>query len=179
MALRYNLPALDQVPADEDDDFMLQAGQALQVRPQLNPDQLHVADTVISAVTNVQNGLEQDARISYLDGPVGTGKTFTYNYLIAELKGRRIQVATTAWTGIAATLLMLILHSLFRLPVPILEMSCCNVTPVSKHADMLRQKSLFLFDEASMIQLMLFMILTGCCGTYVITIFHLGGKLFF
>ena len=149
----YNLPALDQLPADEDDDFMLQAGQALQVRPQLNPDQLHVADTVISAVTNVQNGLEQDTRIFYLDGPAGTGKTFTYNYLIAELRGRRIQVATAAWTGIAATLLMQgsTLHSLFRLPVPILETSSCNVTPVSKHADMLRQKSLFLFDEASMI----------------------------
>ena len=42
----YNLPALDQLPADEDDDFMLQAGQALQV-------------------TNVQNGLQQDARIFY------------------------------------------------------------------------------------------------------------------
>ena len=144
----YNLPALDQLPADEDDYFMLQAGQALQVRPHLNTDQLHVADAVISAVTNVQNGLQQDARIFYLDGPVGTGKTFTYNYLIAALRGRRIQVA-----GIAATLLMQgsTLHSLFHLPVPILEMSSCNVTPVSNHAYMLRQKSLFLFDEASMI----------------------------
>ena len=85
----------------------------------------------------------------YFIGPAGTVKTFTYNYLIAELRGRRIQVATAAWTGIAATLLMQgsTVHSLFRLPVPILETSSCNVTPVSKHADMLRQNNLFLFDE--------------------------------
>ena len=177
----YNLPALDLLPADEDDDFMLQAGQALQGRPQLNPDQLHVADTVISAVTNVQNGLEQDTRIFYLDGPAGTGKTFTYNYLIAELRGRRIQVATAAWTGIAATLLMQgsTLHSLFRLPVPILETSSCNVTPVSKHADMLRQKSLFLFDEASMIPTHAFhaidRLLRDICNNNT----PFGGKLFF
>ena len=30
-------------------------------------------------------------------------------------------------------------------------MSSCNVTPVSKHADLLRQRKLFLFDEASLI----------------------------
>ena len=73
-----------------------------------------------------KNGLQQDTKIFYL-GPAGTGKTFTYNYLIAELRGRRIQVATAAWTGIAATLLKQgsksPLHSLSRLSVPILETS--------------------------------------------------------
>ena len=126
--------------------YCLYGLQTLQVRPQLNPDQLGVAYAVISTATNVENGLQQDTRIFYLDGPAGTGKTFTYNYLIAEHRGRRIQVATAAWTGIAATIIeqSSTHHSLFRLPVPILETSSCNVTPVSKHTDMLRQKNVSL-----------------------------------
>ena len=67
---------MDQLPENDVDDFMLQAGQALQIIPQLNPDQLHVSDAVISALTNVESGLQQDKRILYLDGPADTGKTY-------------------------------------------------------------------------------------------------------
>ncbi|XP_047145390.2 ATP-dependent DNA helicase pif1-like [Hydra vulgaris] len=88
-----------------------------------------------------------------MDGPAGCGKTFTYNYLIAETRSRHIRTATAAWTGIAATLLKngCTLHGLFKLPVPILETSTCNVTPNSIHGRFLRQVSLYLLDEASMI----------------------------
>ena len=49
--------------------------------------------------------LTSKSKVFYLDGPGGSGKTFTYNYLVAELSGYGHTVATAAWTGIAATLL--------------------------------------------------------------------------
>ena len=88
-----------------------------------------------------------------MDGPAGCGKTFTYNYLIAETLSRGFKSATAAWTGIAATLLTngSTLHGLFKLPVPILDNSTCNITPNSMHGHFLRQVSLFLLDETSLI----------------------------
>ena len=64
-----------------------------------------------------------------------------------------MSVATCAWTGIAATLLHngKTLHSLFKLPVPVLDGSTCNVEPNSPLADFLRQQHIIIFDEASMI----------------------------
>ena len=55
----------------------------------------------------------------------------------------------------AATLLLggRTVHSLFELPVPLLEKSTCNVALTSKVADMLRVQSLFIIDEASMLSL--------------------------
>ena len=62
-------------------------------------------------------------------------------------------MGVAAWTGIAATLLYggCILHSLFKLPVPILDTTTCNVKPTSKHAAILRSMIMFIVDEASMI----------------------------
>ena len=42
-------------------------------------------------------------------------------------------------------------HSLFKLPVPLLDTSMYNVKPTSKLADFLRKQSLFIIDEASMV----------------------------
>ncbi|XP_057305275.1 ATP-dependent DNA helicase PIF1-like [Hydractinia symbiolongicarpus] len=116
-------------------------------------EQTALANAVIEAVVNVANNAAQNNRLFYLEGAGGSGKTFTYSYLISELTGRGFQVGTAAFTGIAATLLKkgTTIHRLFRLPVPIVENSTCNITPVSAYAAELRQKSLFLLDEASMI----------------------------
>ncbi|XP_047142869.1 uncharacterized protein LOC124817112 [Hydra vulgaris] len=64
-----------------------------------------------------------------------------------------VKSATAAWAGIAATLLTngSTLHGLFKLPVPILNNSSCNVTPNSIQGQFLRQVSLFMLDETSMI----------------------------
>ena len=42
-------------------------------------------------------------------------------------------------------------HSLFKLPVPITDTSTCNVQPTSKQAAKLREITLFIIDEASML----------------------------
>ena len=66
------------------------------MRPTLNREQVNAADTVMAAVTNVHNNDPQNSRVFFLDGPGGTGKTYTYNYLIKYLVSRKMKVATCA-----------------------------------------------------------------------------------
>nr|XP_047123764.1 uncharacterized protein LOC105849148 [Hydra vulgaris] len=153
----YNLPTLDQfldsIPENDDEDVQVFIDEANRVRPLLNDNQRNVADAILAALNEEPNNENKHSRLFFMDGPAGCGKTFTYNYLITETRIRHIRTATAAWTRIAATLLKngCTLHGLFKLPVPILENSTCNVTPNSIHGEFLRQVSLFLLDEASMI----------------------------
>ena len=68
------------------------------------------------------------------------------NYLCQN----RYRVSCSAWTGIAATLLTEGIDSLFKLPVPVVDTSSCNVSPTSEHANFLRNQNMFIIDEASM-----------------------------
>ncbi|XP_057310701.1 uncharacterized protein LOC130648664 [Hydractinia symbiolongicarpus] len=101
----------------------MEAEEVSQLRAQLTDKQTGLANAVIAAVVNVANNVAQNNRLFYLEGAGGSGKTFTYNYLISELTCRGFQVATVAFTGIAATLLKMgtTIHRLLRLPVPIVE----------------------------------------------------------
>ncbi|XP_004208890.2 uncharacterized protein LOC101239824 [Hydra vulgaris] len=123
------------------------------MRPLFNVNQLNVCYTIFAALNEQPNVENQHSRLFFMDGPDGSGKTFTYNYLIAETSSRGIKSATAAWTSIAATLITngSTLHGLFKLPVPILDNNTCNVTPNSIHGHFLSQVILFLLDETSMI----------------------------
>ena len=151
----YNLPAIFDLPVDIDDDVNNEyAHQADFMRPFLNPVQNDIANEIIVAVQNIRNNVQQDTRLFYVDGPGGSGKTFLYNYLISELGAQGYNVKSCAYTGIAATLLFFggsTTHSLFGLPVPILETSVCRISPTSEKAEMLRNVDIFIVDEVSMI----------------------------
>ncbi|XP_065642205.1 uncharacterized protein LOC124814644 [Hydra vulgaris] len=153
----YNLPALDQfldnVPENDDADVQVFIDEANRVRLLLNDNQRNVADAILAALSVEPTNENKHSRLFCMDGPAGCGKTFTYNYLIVKTQSRHIRTATAAWTGIAATLLKngCTMHNLFKLPVPILETSTCNITLNSIHGRFLRQISLYLLDEASMI----------------------------
>ena len=99
------------------------------------------------------HGISGQTNLHYVDGPAGTGKTMVYNTLISLLKSRSIPVAACAWTGIASTLLRcgVTVHSLFKLPVPILETSSCKISPSSPYGQFIKSLKLILIDEASMI----------------------------
>ena len=94
-------------------------------------------------------------RIFFIDASGGCGKTYLFNTLISSCLAEEKGVAACAWTGIASTLLRFgrTAHSLFKLPVPILNTSTCNVATNSRHASYLRSLSLIVIDEASMIPL--------------------------
>ena len=115
-----------------------------------------MADTILFAVERSLSLVDDVSQyVFYLDGPGGSWKTFTYNYLVHELRGCNMMVIASAWVGIAATLLIggYTVHSLFKLPVLLLDTSICNVKPTSKLADFLRKQSLFIIDVASMVSL--------------------------
>ncbi|XP_062514143.1 ATP-dependent DNA helicase pif1-like [Corticium candelabrum] len=117
---------------------------------------MKVYDRIVSAVDELQQGRPACCQAYFLDDPGGSGKTcMLCNTLIARLRAHGIQVGATAWTGIAANLLPggRTVHSLFKLPVPILDTSTCNVKQTSSYAAMLRSMSLIIIDKASMMPL--------------------------
>lgn len=91
--------------------------KTLNIRPLLNAEKLCVADSILNVVTQNYNV----ANILFLDGPGVTCKTFTYNYI-----GKLLQ-------EICAALLQngKIVHSLFKLPVPVLDGCTYNIKPNS------------------------------------------------
>nr|XP_047124138.1 uncharacterized protein LOC124806895 [Hydra vulgaris] len=154
----YNLPVIElDFNLDNLENFNQNVQQSIdeanRMRPLLNVNQLNLCNAILAALNEQPSVENQHSRLFFMDGPAGSGKTITYNYLIAETSSRGIKSATAAWTGIAATLLTngSTLHGLFKLPVPILDNSTCNVTPNSIHGHFLSQVSLFLLDETSMI----------------------------
>ncbi|XP_076032444.1 uncharacterized protein LOC143020167 [Oratosquilla oratoria] len=115
-----------------------------EVNPEvLNIEQRYVFNSVINAVSEIDRGLETNHRLFYLDAPGGSGKTFLYNMIHDYLVAQNVAVSTSAWTGIAATLLKngKTLHSVFKLPVPLTETITCNIPPNSDQANILRQSS--------------------------------------
>ncbi|XP_076039480.1 uncharacterized protein LOC143024554 [Oratosquilla oratoria] len=77
-----------------------------EVNPEvLNIEQRYVFNSVINAVSEIDRGLETNHRLFYLDAPGGSGKTFLFNMIHDYLVAQNVAVSTSAWTGIAATLL--------------------------------------------------------------------------
>ena len=119
-----------------------------QMLHQLNNDQRHIHDTIINAITS-----DCHQNCYFVDGPAGTGKTFLYNTVVHNLQALGIQVKCMAYSGIASTLLIngATAHSTFQIPIPLLPNSTCNIKRQSARAQMLRDTTIFIWDEASMI----------------------------
>ncbi|XP_057299513.1 uncharacterized protein LOC130630155 [Hydractinia symbiolongicarpus] len=122
-------PVQDEIPLAENIDVAMEAERVSQLRVQLTEEQTGLANAVSEAVVNVAYNTAQNNRLFYLEGAGGSG----------------FHVGTAVFTGIAATVLKngTTIHKLFRLQVPILENSTCNISPVSAYAAELRQKISF------------------------------------
>ncbi|KZS03775.1 Uncharacterized protein APZ42_033417 [Daphnia magna] len=88
----------------------------------------------------------------FLDGPGGTRKTLVYNTLINVLQGQGKQVIAVASTGIALTLLLdgATYHSQFKIYPPITETTRSKIEEGTYNAQMIRNASLIILDEATM-----------------------------
>ena len=148
-------PEHDEMAQQSPDSFNPEeeAQQAAANRRILNAGQARIVDEITTRLNNRQSGIPNQGGAFYIDGPGGSGKTMVYNTLISFCRGHYMNVASAAWTGIAATLLAggRTIHSLFKLPVPLLDTSVCNIVPTSRHAAFLRSLDLILLDEASMV----------------------------
>ena len=88
----------------------------------------------------------------YVDAPGGTGKTYTFNTLLAAVRSDGEVALAVAFSGIAATLLEggRTFHSRFKAPLQLTATSTCNVPVQSPLADLIRRAQLIVWDEAPM-----------------------------
>lgn len=120
---------------------------------ELNSEQRQLYIVFMQSVESALSEETPQARCFYVDAPGGSGKTYLFNKLATQLRSNGHQVGCAAWTGIAQTLLHegRTVHTLFKLPVPVLDTSSCRVSPTSKQGQLLRNCVAFIIDEASMI----------------------------
>ena len=89
--------------------------------PLLNPDQQAVVSQVKAAIDSFQPGHVDftQPKLFFVDGPGGTGKTFTYNHLLAWTRAQGKVALAVASSGLAAQLLEggTTAHYRFKVPV--------------------------------------------------------------
>ena len=92
-------------------------------------------------------------RLFFLDGPGGSGKTYTYSILLHYADGHNHSPLAFATTGIASTLLHAgrTMHSGFKLPLDMTETSASHMPMKSIEAKALRDSKLIIIDAASAI----------------------------
>lgn len=88
-------------------------------------------------IFKVSEGNDASAKCFYIYSPGGLGKTFVYTTLYYLLKDKGKNVATMAFTGIAATLLShgKTVHETLGLPVPLFADSFSNIRIQSKEGE--------------------------------------------
>ncbi|XP_026436770.1 uncharacterized protein LOC113334784 isoform X2 [Papaver somniferum] len=113
---------------------------------QLNNDQRHAFDRVVTSVSRRENS------IFFIDCPGGSGKTFLYRAILAYLRTEGHIAIATATSGIAATMMPggRTAHSRFKIPVPADSTSSCDIHVDTDLADLIRKASLIIWDEATM-----------------------------
>ncbi|XP_016168222.1 ATP-dependent DNA helicase PIF2-like [Arachis ipaensis] len=102
----------------------------------------------------------------FVYGYGGTGKTFLWNLMSAEIRSRGDIVLNIASSGIASLLLPngRMAHSRFKIPLNITEDSLCNIKPGSRQAMMLLKAKLIIWDEAPMVSRYCYEALDKCLG---------------
>jgi hypothetical protein len=140
----------------KEDDFSPEKAKAFFEAnyPKLNEDQRFVLKIVQDLIENDN----RDGKLLFLDAPGGTGKTFTLNVLVSWIRMENREVATSASSGIAATLLYLgrTAHNRFKLPFHPHKDSVCNIKKQSDLAKYLTDIVLAIIDEGPMLNKLCF-----------------------
>ncbi|KAF5473492.1 hypothetical protein F2P56_010100 [Juglans regia] len=112
----------------------------------LNFEQKHAYNLILETL------LLNKSAAFFIDGPAGTGKTFLYKALLAEIRSKHIIALATASSGVAASILPggRTEHSRFKIPLNIEKNSTCNVSKQGNLAKLLRLAKLIIWDEAPM-----------------------------
>ncbi|KAM0844699.1 hypothetical protein ACQ4PT_056882 [Festuca glaucescens] len=118
----------------------------------LNTGQRSAYEKIIHSV------LHQQPALFFISGFGGTGKTFLWNAIVSYLRGEKRIVLTVASSGVAALLLPggRTAHSRFKIPFNIDQNSVCEIKRGTHLADLLRNTSLIIWDEALMTNRMCF-----------------------
>ena len=92
------------------------------------------------------------AGVFFLHGYGGTGKTFMWRTLSSALRLQQNFFLTVASSDIASLLLPggRTTHSKFKIPVPTLDNSTCNIDKNNEHSQLFEATDVIIWDEASM-----------------------------
>ncbi|KAG6705369.1 hypothetical protein I3842_07G176100 [Carya illinoinensis] len=112
----------------------------------LNSEQKNAYDLILHTLVS------NEAGAFFVDGPAGTGKTFLYRALLAEIRSKNMIALATASSGVAASILPggQTAHSRFKIPLNADKSSTCNVSKQENLAKLLRLAKLIIWDEALM-----------------------------
>ncbi|KAI3764815.1 hypothetical protein L2E82_14832 [Cichorium intybus] len=118
----------------------------LHARDSLNPDQKFAYNEIMRHVDENISG------VFFIDGPGGTGKTFLYKALLANIRARGFIALATATSGVAANNMPggRTAHSRFKIPINLDNNSMCSIKKQSGTAQLLREAKVIIWDEASM-----------------------------
>ncbi|CAH1421261.1 unnamed protein product [Lactuca virosa] len=118
----------------------------LQARDSLNPEKKFAYDEIMRHVHNDIPG------VFFIDGPGGTGKTFLYKALLANIRSCGHIALATASSGVAANNMPggRTAHSRFKIPINLENNSVCKISRQSGTAQLLRTAKVIIWDEASM-----------------------------
>jgi PIF1-like helicase len=112
----------------------------------MNAEQRTAYTAIVDSVMNTQG------KLFFLTGPGGTGKTFVYGAVANSIRGGDRIVLCVASSGIAALLLEggTTAHSCFNIPLDIQEGRTCSISKTHAKAELIRQASAIIWDEAPM-----------------------------
>ncbi|XP_006282156.2 ATP-dependent DNA helicase PIF1 [Capsella rubella] len=112
----------------------------------MTDEQRAIYDEIITAV------LKDCGGVFFVYGFGGTGKTFLWKTLSAAVRYRGLIAINVASSGIASLLLDggRTAHSRFGIPINPDDFTMCNISPESDLANMLKETSLIIWDEAPM-----------------------------
>nr|XP_027126011.1 uncharacterized protein LOC113742372 [Coffea arabica] len=112
----------------------------------LNQNQRHAFEAISKRVYENKSGA------FFVDGPGGTGKSFLYRALLADIRSKGYIALATATSGIAASILPggRTAHSRFKIPIDTSEGRACKISKQSSLASMIKECKLIIWDEAPM-----------------------------
>ncbi|KAI7727414.1 hypothetical protein M8C21_025563, partial [Ambrosia artemisiifolia] len=118
----------------------------LQAKNLLNCDQKRAFDEIMRHINHAIPA------VFFIDGPGGTGKTFLYKALLAEVRSHGHVALATASSGAAANNMPggRTAHSRFKIPTKLDNNSLCGIEKQSGRAQLIRLAKLIIWDEASM-----------------------------
>ena len=111
-------------------------------------EQKRVADTIMATAVDGYTG----QRLFFIDGPAGTGKSFTFNTILAGLRSLGKVCIAVAASGIAATLLHNggTVNKKLKTPFKITAESVCSFTTKSGHCKLFQEADYVFWDESPM-----------------------------
>ncbi|KAJ9538465.1 LOW QUALITY PROTEIN: hypothetical protein OSB04_031198 [Centaurea solstitialis] len=131
----FDLPSLNAV---QEEYSIIVESEDLCARNSLHPNQMHAFDEIMRHVDNDWSG--------------GTGKTFLYKSLLADVRSRGFIALVTASSGVVANNMPRgrTAHSRFKIPLSLSNNSMCNIKKQSGTAQLLQATKIIIWDEASM-----------------------------